>query len=213
MGYDGDEIKVTIEKVIKAKSDSDLQLGIQEVKLGSLERPDHLYLYHESPYTSINEDTGNFELDNCNGGNCYEYQFYLHYQVMVPYNTNLMLSTINGGDILVQKVESESIEARHISGSVYMKEVAGVREVYTISGHIEVGFTKNPVTPTSFVSTSGYVKLDLQDGFGGEVTYSTLSGNLHSSFPGTHWCGRRTNGTSIHKRKPLSELGRKKKVS
>jgi len=183
MGYDGDEIKVTLEKVIKAKSDSDLQLGIQEVKLGSLEKSDYLYLYHDAPYTSLESGTGNFELSNCNGGNCYNYQFYLHYQIMVPYNTNLKLSTINGGDILVQKVESESIEARHISGSVYMKEVAGVREVYTISGHIEVGFTKNPVTPTSFVSTSGYVKLDLQDGFGGEVTYSTLSGKLHSSFP------------------------------
>lgn len=183
LGYAGDKIKVTVEKVIKATTDKELQRGIEEVQLGAIERSNHLYLYHDSPYTDFSPGTKHFQVDNCAGGNCYNYQFYLHYQVMVPHHMNLMLSTINGGDIHVQKVEGEEIEARHISGSIYMKDVAGVQEVYTISGHIEVSFTENPTTTTSFISTSGHVNLDLQDGFGGEIAFSSVSGKLHSSFP------------------------------
>ncbi|MEM1358283.1 MAG: DUF4097 family beta strand repeat-containing protein, partial [Bacteroidota bacterium] len=189
VGYAGDKIKVTVEKVIKATSDKDLQLGIEEVQMGAIEQRNHLYLYHESPYTDFSPGTKHFQVSDC-GGNCYNYQFYLHYQVMVPHHMNLMLSTINGGDIHVQQVEGEKIEARHISGSVYMTEVAGVQEVYTISGHIEVSFTKNPTTVTSFVSTSGHVSLDLQEGFGGEISFSSISGKLHSSFP--------VNGKRLH---------------
>lgn len=183
LGYDGDKIKVTVEKVIKATSSAELQRGIEEVQLGAIEDRNHLYLYHDSPYTTFRTGNEHFQVDDCAGGNCYDYQFYFHYQVMVPFTTNLTLSTINGGDILVQKIESEYINARHISGSVYMKEVAGVQKVYTVSGHIEVDFTKNPTTPTSFVSTSGHVTLDLEEGFGGEVSFSSISGKLHSSFP------------------------------
>lgn len=182
-GYAGKTIKVEVEKVINAMNDRDLAEGVKEVQLGVQKEGRGLYLYHDAPYTSFTPGTKHFQVSDCNGGNCYEYQFFLHYKVLVPYDMELQLSTINGGDILVEKVQSAFIAARHISGSVYMKEVAGVQEVYTISGHIEVDFTENPRTATSFVSTSGHVILDLLDGFGGEVSFSSISGSLHSDFP------------------------------
>ncbi|MTB52040.1 M56 family metallopeptidase [Lewinella sp. W8] len=184
VGYDGDEILVTVEKIIKADSPAELEKGKKEVQLGIAERDDVIFLYHESPYTSLDPNTGDFNISNCGGGNCYNYQFYLHYKVQVPRSLSLGLSTINGGDIKVASVYAKTIEAKHVSNSVYMTDVTGVREIFTVSGHIKVNFRENPQTPSSFVSTSGDVELDLVDkDFGAEVSYSTMSGELITSFP------------------------------
>jgi hypothetical protein len=83
-----------------------------------------------------------------------------------------------------------------------LKDVTGVKEVFTISGIIDVSLRKNPTTSTSFISTSGSVTVDVVDrDFGAEVAYSSISGKLVSSFPakkkGREGASLGSNGTAI----------------
>ncbi|MEM9931087.1 MAG: M56 family metallopeptidase, partial [Bacteroidota bacterium] len=183
-GYNGKTIKVTIEKIVQANSDRDLQKGIQEVQLGEDQQKDQLSLYLNTPFTTFDSADNSFAANDCGGKNCHNYQYFLHYRIQVPRAMSLTLSTINGGDIIVNATRSRSIMARHISNSVYLRDVTGVKEVFTVSGHIEVDFHENPTGPTSFVTTSGHVKLDVVDrDFGAKVNYSSISGDLITSFP------------------------------
>ena len=183
-GYDGKTIKVSVEKTIKAVSDKDLQDGIREIQLGVSEVSDGLFLYLDAPFTTVDESSRSFKGEDCGGKNCHDYQYNMAYHIQVPRHMSLMLSTINGGDIVVNDTRSRSIIARHISNSIYLKDVTGVKEVFTVSGKIDVSLLENPTTATSFISTSGSVTVDVVDrDFGAEVAYSSISGRLVSSFP------------------------------
>lgn len=201
-GYDGNTIKLTVEKTIKAASDKDLQDGIREIQLGASEASDGLFLFLDAPFTTVDKPSRNFELDNCGGKSCHNYQYALAYRIQVPRSMSLELSTINGGDIVVNDTRSQSITARHISNSIYLKDVTGVKEVFTISGKIDVSLRENPTSSTSFISTSGSVTVDVVDrDFGAEVAYSSISGKLISSFPakkkGREGAALGSNGTAI----------------
>jgi hypothetical protein len=201
-GYDGNTVKVTVEKTIKAVSDKDLQDGIREIQLGASEANDGIFLYLDAPFTTVNKSSRGFKVEDCGGKSCHNYQYNMAYHIQIPRHMSLVLSTINGGDIMVNDTRSRSIIARHISNSIYMKGVTGVKEVFTISGKIDVSLLENPTTATSFISTSGSVTVDVVDrDFGAEVAYSSISGKLVSSFP-TKRKGRDnssvgSNGTAI----------------
>ncbi len=183
-GYDGNTVKVMVEKTIRANNDKDLRDGIREIQLGASEANDGLFLYLDAPFTTVDESSQDFELENCGGKNCHYYQYSMSYHIQVPRAMSLELSSINGGDIVVNETRSKSIIARHVSNSIYMRDVTGVKEVFTISGKIDVSLLENPSTSTSFISTSGSVTVDVVDrDFGAEVAYSSISGKLISSFP------------------------------
>lgn len=182
-GYAGSTIKVEIEKVIIAATDDELQRGIEETKVNISESANGKHLYLDSPYSAFNTDTSEFSYkNNCGDTSCFSYKFQLHYKLKVPFNTNLKLSTINGGDIDVKDVQGDKLIVKHISGSISLEDISGATDAFTISGGIKASYADNPNAQSSYITTSGQIEIAYAEGLNAEVTYEIKDGVLLTEF-------------------------------
>lgn len=182
-GYEGDSIQITAKKIINADDDDELQRGIKETNIKVIEQGSRVYVYLDSPYSKFDSEIGNFTYRNdCNKKSCFKYKFQLHYQVKVPFNTNLRLRNVNGGDILVENVQANEIDVIHISGGIKLKNVAGATEARTISGGIEATYQKNPNGESKYVTVSGNIKVDFLQDLNAIVNYKAKDGRMITEF-------------------------------
>ncbi len=181
-GYNGTTIQVEIEKVITADTDEELKRGIEETNVKTIEIDNEKYLYLDSPYSNF-DTTNTFSYkNNCDDASCFSYKFQLHYTIKVPFNTNLKLSTINGGDIKVKNVTGNQLSVKHISGAIYLEDVSGTTDAYTISGGITATYVKNPTASSSYVTTSGSINVNYNEDLNAKVTYEIKDGELRTDF-------------------------------
>ena len=181
-GYFGTAIQVEIEKVIIADTDEELKRGIEETNVKTIEIDNEKYLYLDSPYSNF-DTTNTFSYkNNCGDSSCFSYKFQLHYTIKVPFNTNLKLSTINGGDIKVKNVTGNQLSVKHISGAIYLEDISGTTDVSTISGGITATYVKNPTASSSYVTTSGSINVNYNKDLNAEITYEIKDGKLLTDF-------------------------------
>lgn len=86
----------------------------------------------------------------------------INFEVKVPYNFSLELSTVNEGEIKVENVNGE-ISANNINGPITLYKVSGLVSASTINEDIIITFDK--VTPDS------------------PMAFSSLNGNIDITFP------------------------------
>lgn len=181
--YEGDVILMEIEKIITAPTDAELQRGLDEINIKTTEEKNTHYVYLDSPNATYNVQDNQLSFQNdCYGKPCFDYQFQLRYTIKIPQGTNLYLSTINGGDISVKNVSSKNITARHISGSIKMKNISGATDAFTISGGITASYLNNPTETSSFTTTSGNIELELQNNLNANISYEIQDGKVISEF-------------------------------
>ena len=191
-GYNGNTIKIEIEKVIIADNDKELQKGIKETNIKIVDIGNEKHLYLDSPYSTFNATTGEFSYkNNCGGSSCFSYKFQLHYTLKVPYHTNLKLSTINGGDIKVNNIDAHKIKTKHISGSIYLNNISGTTDAFTISGEIKATYDNNPPQESFYITTSGNINVHYKTGLDAKVSYEIKDGELITDF----------NAISLHHKK------------
>ncbi len=180
-GYNGKTIKVEIEHLVSAINKKELQKGLNETKVKFYENNNKVYCYLDSPYFDFDEKTGEYH-SNGKHNKTYTYRYEIHYTIKVPFNTNLDLSTINGGKIYVNDVNATTIDVNHISGSIYMNNISGTTNAKTISGSITANFNKIPKEDCSFYSVSGSLKTSFPDNLNATIDYNLLSGSFKSDF-------------------------------
>jgi len=85
-------------------------------------------------------------------------------EVRVPYNFSLKLSTVNKGNITVEKVKGD-FEISNVNGEITLKEISGSTSTDTVNGDIKIDFEE--VTQNS------------------SMAFSSLNGDIDISFPKT----------------------------
>src|SRR5687767_4992829 len=115
-GYDGDKIMIEVNKTVNGKTEARLAKGKQEVQIGVIDRADTLIVYVKDGCNSFsglneggsrnNKGRGGWSYNwNCNNGNCdNEYDYKMDFTIKVPAAINVIVSTINEGDVLVEKM-------------------------------------------------------------------------------------------------------------
>jgi hypothetical protein len=82
-------------------------------------------------------------------------------ELQVPPRTNLKLSTVNGDEILVERIEGD-IEVTAVNGSVTLNDIAGAAVVHSTNGEVKVNLRQiTPQKPMSFTSFNGDVDVTL----------------------------------------------------
>lgn len=85
----------------------------------------------------------------------------IDFDVTVPRNFSLTLSTVNGGDIVVQNVNGE-MEISNVNGEVALRNVGGSALVNTVNGDIEASFNSvMPDKPMAFSNLNGDIDVTL----------------------------------------------------
>src|SRR6267154_2164592 len=178
-GYEGDKILLEVNKKVTAKTQERLEKGKKEIQLGVIDRADTLIFYIEggcNNFGKLNsrnnrhddrQEGWGYNWNDCNGrgNNCRtEFDYTMDFVLKVPASVNLLLSTVNDGDITVQNMKG-AVNADNINGSIKLSNL--VREVkasrfYTLNGDINANFQKGLGASMSFESFNGslYTNID-----------------------------------------------------
>ena len=171
-GYAGNEIQVKAQRRTGADSTEALQAAKRDVKLDMSQQGNFVRLYVDGPFRSANGT-------NYRGDEYYGYRVAFDYDIQVPAATEVVLKTINDGDIVVKKTTGD-YEVNGLNGGIEMDEVGGSGIVKTLNGPVKVSFSRNPGKPSEFRSLNGKVEIYFQPGLNADLNFHTLNGgNLH----------------------------------
>ncbi len=175
-GYDGRDVELVAYRTIRAESSDKLQEAKEKVTLDTTEESDRILVYVDAPWRCAD---GSF---NYRGWDYYGYDVRYDFELKVPARTDLILKTINEGDILVSGVAGH-FEVRHVNGAIGMKDVAGFGKVSTVNGGVTVSFRENPTGPTSFKTINGEVDVRFPGTLSASLKLKTMNGEVYTDFP------------------------------
>ena len=191
-GYEGDEVQITYERTLKVKG-SQNELTDQEAAefmVKSTWYEGNLFIYVDGPGISqkFAEDGMNY---NINWDNV-DIKFSFEMKVKVPIDVYVEASTINGGNLVVQKL-TNGVHAANINGNVLLQDIVGQTSAQTVNGDIEVWFAESPITDTDFKTVNGTIEIHSPKDLGAVVTFESLHGELYTNFDEVSYLPNRLN--------------------
>lgn len=105
-----------------------------------------------------------------------------HLDIQVPVNTSLKLSTVNGGNIVVEGVSGE-IDVNNTNGAVTLNHVSGSVVAHALNGKLTALLDKVTANkPMSFSSLNGNVDVTLPSDVKANVKLKTDNGEIYTDF-------------------------------
>jgi DUF4097 and DUF4098 domain-containing protein YvlB len=189
-GYAGDKVLIEVTKKIWAKTQSRLEVGKREIQLGILDRADTLIFYMTGGCNTFCKQSGkrqnfgyhtkwayNWENNNkCNP----QYDYKLDFTIKVPFSVNLLLSTINDGEISVENVNGV-LGVENINGGIKLKNVTREASATTINGNVDIEYAKNPDKPCRFYTLNGDINAWFQKGLAANMNFKSFQGEFFSN--------------------------------
>lgn len=185
-GYDGDKIVLEVTKTISAKTSERLERGKAEIQLGVIDRADTIILYvsdgchqfRRNPHRSAHA-RGGWEyqsFQDCNP----PYDYRMEFTLRVPASLNLLVSTINEGDVVVEDVGGV-IKAGNINGSIRLTNLTSAAEAHTINGDVDIEYDHNPETECRFYTLNGDINALFQPSLSANLTFESFNGNFYTN--------------------------------
>ncbi|NOS55257.1 MAG: DUF4097 family beta strand repeat protein [Cyclobacteriaceae bacterium] len=192
MGYEGTKVIVEVSKKITAKTQQRLEAGKREIQLGVIDRADTLIFYMQGGcnvfgkqdwrprnFGTRNKWSYNWEGDSdCDT----KYEYKLDFTIKVPNSVNLVLSTINNGDIEVENVNG-GLKVENINGNIRLKNISREAFATTINGNVDIEYAKNPDKPCRFYTLNGDVNAWFQTGLKANMNFKSFQGEFFTNAP------------------------------
>jgi DUF4097 and DUF4098 domain-containing protein YvlB len=104
------------------------------------------------------------------------------FEIQVPARTNLKLSTINGGDVVVDGVEGE-VEVNNINGPITLTNIAGSIMAHSVNGTVKAALTRvTPDKAMAFTSMNGIVDVTLPSSIKANLKLRSDRGDVYTDF-------------------------------
>jgi hypothetical protein len=169
------EARLEAEKTLRADSQADLLKAEREVKLNMAEKDNQLELYVDGPF-------------RCHDGSIDwsdpDYIVTYDFSLQVPEQTNLILKTVNDGDILVKNVKGE-FTVRNVNGHIELQDIAGPTSCKTVNGRIRAAFRENPTAACTFTTVNGDLDVSFGPKLAADFQLKTLNGEIYTDYPDT----------------------------
>ncbi len=166
-GGTGSEIQVTVEKRMRAESQSDLDNARKEVKLDMTQEGNSVKLYEDNP----NRHDGSWRR---------HYNVTFECEIQVPSGATLDLLTMNGA--IEVKNSTGDYKVKTMNGKVEMDEIGGNGTLETMNGGVHVAFTRNPTKDSSFHTMNGSVDLYFHSDPDADFNLETMHGGVYADF-------------------------------
>lgn len=190
IGQNRDDVEIVVHKKIEAKSEDKIKEAEEEIILDISEKSNLIYFYVDAPYRRPNGSINN------RGWKHYGYRVTFDYEIKVPYETDLVLKTINDGDIDVSDIRG-NFEVNNVNGAVTMKEISGSGKAYALNKDTRVTYSKNPSGDCYFGSLNGDVDVSFRPGLSADFKIKTFNGDAFTDFPMTYL----PKATAVQKKK------------
>jgi hypothetical protein len=195
VGYDGDKVILEINKTIHAKTDARLENGKQELQLGVIDLADTLIFYIKDGCSQFgNEKKRNKWNNGVHYDNGWSYQwsdqdkdcrevydYKMDFTIKVPASIHLIISTINDGNISVEKVNG-IVKANNINGGIKLSNLSREANASTINGDVDIDYSQNPqANECRFYSLNGDINAYFPKGLGAELSFDSFNGEFYTN--------------------------------
>lgn len=182
-GYDGDEIIITGTKEVWKRRGDISDREASEVYIETELYDGALYAYIEAPYAHAEFERGrmNYHMHWDDDNDRDRINFHFDLEIKVPNNLELRASTINGGEVYVEKMNN-GVRANNVNGSVTVKDVIGYTTANTVNGNVEVWFLESPTSDLDFKTVNGSIEIYSPEDLSAIVTFESLHGELYTDF-------------------------------
>jgi len=193
IGYEGEKVVVEVTRTIRAKTEERLEKGKSEIRLGVIDRADTIILYTEGLCQRFGKNTKNngdwgrrsgwgYQWNN-RDQDCKElFDYSFDYVIKVPMTVNVMVSTVNDGDLEVENLRG-GIMANNVNGSIKLSNISREASASTINGDVDVTYSKNPDKPCRFYTLNGDINAWFQKGLSVDMTFESFNGELYTNVP------------------------------
>jgi DUF4097 and DUF4098 domain-containing protein YvlB len=193
-GYEGDKILLEVSKTIYAKTNARLEKGKRELQLGVIDRADTIILYVAEGCNTFGLKKDGKKNDrwdsqgwgynwNCRDRHCEtDYDYKMDFTLKVPASINLIVSTINDGNVTVEKVKGAVI-ANNINGSIKLANLEREADASTINGDVDIEYVRNPKNECRFYSLNGDINAWFQKGLAAELNFESFNGDFYTNVP------------------------------
>ena len=106
----------------------------------------------------------------------------INFEIEAPSRTNLKLSAVNGGEILVENIEGD-LEISNVNGGIALNNVAGTVNAGTTNGSVRASLTRvTAAKEMSFTSLNGAVDVTLPPSTKANLRLRSDHGDVYSDF-------------------------------
>ncbi len=175
-GYNGDEVRVRIQKTIIARSNKKAKEAEEEVTLEVYEDDDVIELYVDGPFRDKRKREFNWRGYRSEG-----YQVIYNFELQIPKDCAVELNTVDEGDISVISVEGD-FDVSNVNGGINMKGLRGSGDVHTVNGKMTVEFDNNPSADCRFGTVNGDVRLYFESDLSADFYMKTMNGDVYTDF-------------------------------
>lgn len=105
----------------------------------------------------------------------------VNFSISVPKNFSLYLSTVNGGDVIVENVSGE-MEISNVNGDVTLTSVGGSASVNTVNGDISATFNSIGDNPMAFTTVQGDIDITLPENASVTAKMRSEWGEVYTDF-------------------------------
>ena len=195
-GYEGDKVIVEVTRTIRAKTNERLEQGKTELTLGSIDRADTLLFFVKGSCNEFGRNTRNKKIDgdwgshagwgyewnsNGRGRGCNPpYDYTLDFIVKVPTSVNLMLSTINDGDVTVENTKG-ALKVENVNGSIKLSKISREATATTVNGDVDIEYVTNPAKDCRFYSLNGDINAWFQKGLAANMSFESFNGDFFTN--------------------------------
>lgn len=179
-GYDGTDVQITYTKEIEADTERDLERAKEEVEFIIDKESGRILLHIDAPFIHVKKHDGQISYNVHDRDDDYDFLFDIN--VRVPRNTNLDVSTINQGRVLVENIHAKRLDVSNINGSVELINVAGMTDANTINGDITASYSENPSENSSYQTINGTIEAMYPQDLSADITFKSMHGDLYTDF-------------------------------
>lgn len=184
-GYEGSSIEITAVKSIKAKTQDRLDRAKEQIQLGVIDRMDTILVYVQGACGQFGKGNENWRSNSqgwgYNWNDCeQEFDFKMEFNIKVPFESNVYVSTINAGDVTVNGVEG-SVSANNVNGAIFLSQIGSIRYAHTINGDVTLEFTKQPDYNASYYSLNGDIRANFPTSLSADLSFKSYNGELYTN--------------------------------
>ena len=174
--YDGAEIQVEMERIIKADSKAALERAKQELVLKNQLENGDIWIYIDAPFLQkFGEKKSKWD------DWPKDYSFETHFKLKIPKNADVDLATVNHGDLRIEGIQG-NIEAKNVNGSVFLENVSLPKNVKTVNGNIILSYNQLPKQDLEIATVNGKVEIRTPDNLAARVSIKTMNGSAYTDF-------------------------------
>lgn len=182
-GGSGNSIEITATKLITGDSKKEVSQGAKETSLAMFNRNDSAIVHVKNPYIDYRPRKKGrgfgYNWDNNNNETGYNFKFDI--TVKVPRNTQLIIRTINNGDINIKNTTAEVI-TNNINGSIFLENIAGKTKARTINGQLKANYSKVPDKNSTYYALNGNIRISYPKKLSAELRFKSFNGEFYTDY-------------------------------